>query len=163
MAPHRPLHANGSFIRWRGRPFTWKPDVICICFRDRAGGGGDDDFLVMINPQIIQRSPEVEARVWNERCLVLPPTFNATVVRDAVIDVQYRTVNGQVRVVQLHDELARALQHELDHDRGILVTDHLGLPELENDVMRQLEAPGHDERMQLAFDRYVYEPWVRTT
>lgn len=119
----------------------------------------NEDFEVMINPQIIARSAEKELKVWNEHCLVLPPTFVATVLRDAVVHVQYRTADGRCKVVRWKGEVARALQHELDHDRGILVTDHVGLSELENNVMRSLEQVGHEQRMQLAFDRYVYEPW----
>ena len=122
-----------------------------------------NDFQVMINPQIIARSAETKMKVWNEHCLMLPPTFVATVLRDAVVDVQYRTVDGQRRVVRWTNEPARAMQHELDHDRGILVTDHVGLSELENNVMRAVEQPGHEERMQLAFDRSVYVPWEEAT
>eukprot|EP00977_Amphora_coffeiformis_P013889 scaffold3782_cov170-Amphora_coffeaeformis.AAC.8 len=119
-----------------------------------------NDFIVMVNPKIIRRSPEIEARVWNERCLVLPPNFVATVLRDAVVDVQYQTAqddDGAVHVMRLTGETARAMQHELDHDRGILVTDHVGLSDLPDAVMRQIEQAGHDERMGRAFDRYVYE------
>ena len=122
----------------------------------------DDDFIVMINPKIIRRSPEIEARVWDEHCLVLPPNFVATVVRDATVDVQYRTAEDDknddaIHVMRLTGEKARAMQHELDHDRGILVTDHVGLSDLPDTIMRQIEQSGHDERMMIAFDRYVYE------
>ena len=118
----------------------------------------DTDFVVMVNPKIISRSPEIDVRVWNERCLVLPPDFVATVVRDAVVDVQYRTADegSSVHVLHLTGEPARAIQHELDHDRGILMTDHMGLSDMDM-VMRQIEQAGHDERMALAFDRQVYE------
>jgi hypothetical protein len=37
--------------------------------------------------------------------------------------------------------------------------DHIGLEEMENDVMRQMEASGHDSRMLLAYARQV-EPVV---
>ena len=43
----------------------------------------------------------------------------------------------------------------LDHDRGILVLDHIGLEEMENDVMRDIEAEGHNSRMLLAYARDV--------
>lgn len=98
----------------------------------------------------------MELRVWKERCLVLPPTFIATVLRDAWIVVEYQDYQtGDWRRVRLTGETARAAQHELDHDRGILVTDHVGLDELENDIMRSLEQSGHAERMQMAFERYL--------
>ena len=111
----------------------------------------------MVNPRIVARSPETQLRVWNERCLVLPPTFVATVLRDASVTVEYYSVKGKLSKMTLRGELARAVQHELDHDRGILVTDHVGLEELESDTMRYLEREGHSVRMQLAFERRVEE------
>lgn len=122
---------------------------------------------VLINPRIVRRSPEIQGRIWKERCLVLPPTFNATVVRDDWIEVEYdsswqqqdsrrqrqRRLADRPKTMRLYGEASRCLQHELDHDRGILVTDHVGLDELESDIMRAIERPGHDERMQRAYER----------
>jgi peptide deformylase len=73
--------------------------------------------MFVINPRITARSSELEMKVWNEECLVLPPTFRATVLRDAIVKVQYENLVGETLEIQLTDELARALQHELDHDR----------------------------------------------
>jgi peptide deformylase len=111
--------------------------------------------VVLINPVIVRRSPEAECKVWTETCLVLPPTFRATVLRDAWVDVAYQTVEdgSQRRVVRLYGETARAAQHELDHDRGILTLDHVDLEEMENDVMRSIERDGHDDRQRLAYSR----------
>ena len=112
-------------------------------------------FVVWINPVIVGRSPEVDMKIWTEYCLVLPPTFRATVARDAWVDVEYSTVhNGKERrVMRVYGETARAAQHELDHDRGILTLDHIDLDEMENDVMRSIERDGHAERQRLAFAR----------
>ena len=99
-------------------------------------------------------------RVWNEFCLVLPPTFRATVLRDAWVDVQYRDLGGLLHQTRLYEEEARAVQHEMDHDRGILILDHVGLDEMENDVMRSLEAEGHEQRMIKAYSRAVGSPLV---
>lgn len=86
-------------------------------------GVSSSSSLTMINPHITQRSPETQMKVWLEHCLVLPPTFRATVLRDAWVDVNYQDLNGgKWRRVRLKGEAARALQHEYDHDRGILVT-----------------------------------------
>jgi peptide deformylase len=112
------------------------------------------DGVVWINPVIVRRSPETEMKVWTEFCLVLPPNFRATVVRDAWVDVAYHSVEGGARrVIRLHGETARAAQHELDHDRGILTLDHIGLEEMENDVMRSIERDGHEDRQRMAFSR----------
>jgi peptide deformylase len=118
-------------------------------------GERSNSYLTMINPRITDRSPETEMRVWRENCLVLPPTFQATVLRDAWVDVAYQDWKGSAWfTVRLRGEAARAAQHEMDHDRGILVTDHVSLDELENDLMRSIEGPGHELRMALAYTRY---------
>jgi peptide deformylase len=116
--------------------------------------------LTLINPRIVQRSPESDVRVWREECLVLPPSFRATILRDAWIDVEYQDVEGMWQQIRLEGERSRALQHELDHDRGILITDHVSLDELESDVMRQIESSGHMDRQRLAYERYVSSSMV---
>jgi peptide deformylase len=113
------------------------------------------DGIVLINPQIIARSPEEQMTVWIEECLVLPPKFRATVLRDAWVDVQFYSIHGgPPQTMRLRGEQSRCIQHELDHDRGILITDHIGLEEMEND-MRKIESEGHDQRMKLAYSRYI--------
>ena len=112
----------------------------------------------LINPIIVERSPESEMQVWSEQCLVLPPTFEATVLRDAWVHVQYYTPEGRLETMRLKGEPARCLQHEMDHDRGILTLDHVGLEEMENDIMRQIESLGHQQRQLLAYDRYLADP-----
>jgi len=109
--------------------------------------------VTMINPIITERSPETEMRVWTEYCLVLPPTFRATVLRDALVVVQYLDVQGMPQKIRFTGEAARAVQHELDHDRGILTLDHVGMEDLENDVMRKIERQGHDDRQESAYQR----------
>ncbi|MGK3749016.1 MAG: peptide deformylase [Bacillariaceae sp.] len=147
-----------------------------------TGTGNNDDELVFINPRIVDRSPESNMNVWTEECLVLPPTFRATVLRDDWIDIEYdflyefrrsssSVITGEEVMTpttqgrggtssssmpmkrRFFGEQSRCLQHELDHDRGILITDHVGLEELENDMMRQIETDGHTQRMALAYSR----------
>jgi peptide deformylase len=113
--------------------------------------------MAMVNPRIIRRSDERDMRVWQEQCLVLPPTFCATVLRDAWIDVEYNDWKGAVHKKRLRGELARAAQHELDHDRGILVLDHVDMNEMENAKMRAIEQNGHELRMALAYSRTIDE------
>ena len=115
------------------------------------------DSLVMVNPRIVERSPEAEMKVWNERCLVLPPSFAATVLRDAWVEVAYQDPpTGAWRSIRLAGEAARAFQHEYDHDRGILITDHVSFEEMDSDLMASIEADGHAERMHEAYERVVY-------
>jgi peptide deformylase len=109
--------------------------------------------LLLLNPLIIQRSPESKMKLWTEYCLVLPPTFRATLLRDMWIVVEYYDLDGHRRVHRFDGEAARALQHEMDHDRGILTLDHIDLNEMENDTMREIEREGHYKRQNLAFTR----------
>lgn len=118
----------------------------------------DQGGLFLVNPRIIDRSSEIDMKVWKEECLVLPSSFRATVLRDAKVLVQYENLEGDTKLIALQGEQARCLQHELDHDRGILITDHVSLDDLENDVMRNIEANGHDERQVLAYSRFIDDP-----
>ena len=125
--------------------------------------------LVLVNPRIIGRSDERDMNVWTEECLVLPPTFRATLLRDDWIDVEYddvlgygsrsneggKTRSSRKTVIRLEGEQSRCFQHEYDHDRGILITDHVSFDELENDVMRRIERPGHSQRMAMAYSRSI--------
>ncbi|OEU10192.1 peptide deformylase, partial [Fragilariopsis cylindrus CCMP1102] len=92
--------------------------------------GNNNNELVFINPRIVNRSIETNMNVWTEECLVLPPTFRATVLRDDWIDIEYdfsyefRTSSSLMPMKRrFFGEQSRCLQHELDHDRGILITD----------------------------------------
>ncbi len=137
-----------------------------MVFLSASGRNAD---IVLINPRIVARSPESSMKVWTEECLVLPPTFRATVLRDDWIDVEYdffyeyrpstkeliSSAGSQSPMKRrFFREQSRCLQHELDHDRGILITDHVGLDELENDLMRRIETVGHDRRQTLAYARH---------
>ena len=69
--------------------------------------------LMMINPRIVQRSPEADMLCWEEQCLVLPPSFTNTLLRDQWVDVQYWTDKGELKETRLKGELARCAQHEM--------------------------------------------------
>ena len=110
--------------------------------------------VVLINPRIIERSPEVEMSVWEERCLVMPPDFVATVLRDKDILVEAEDVSGRTRRIKLSGELARACQHEMDHSNGILIVDHVDITEIPS-YMRPIEDADHEARQIVAFSRTI--------
>lgn len=143
-------------------------DVSMIFLQSKAkksfsSDAADQGGLFLVNPRIISRSSEMDMKVWIEECLVLPPTFRATVLRDAVVQVEYEDLAGNTRQIQLTDELSRAFQHELDHDRGVLIVDHVGLDELESDDMKRIEAKDHSKRQAMAFSRFVSEETTTTS
>ena len=42
-----------------------------------------------------------------------------------------------------------------DHDKGILTLDHISFEEMESEIVRQIEQPGHKSRMAIAYSRSV--------
>ncbi|KAG7339292.1 peptide deformylase [Nitzschia inconspicua] len=143
------------------------PEATTLSTRTRKRSNTlSQDGVILVNPYITERSSEADMRVWVEGCLVLPPSFRATVLRDDWIDVQYHDVEGRIHTQRFLGEASRCLQHEMDHDRGILLTDHVGLEELplrmqewkEGPNMMEIEAPGHRQRMEEAYDRYIDAP-----
>ena len=135
------------------------------------------DGIFLVNPRIIYRSPESEMLVWTEECLVLPPQFKATLLRDAEVTIEYETLtmcsngkvvvdgccDGETKQITLRGELARCAQHEMDHDRGVLIVDHVGLDELLSIkgemLMANVENSDglHENRMKRAYTRNVYD------
>lgn len=77
---------------------------------------------VFINPEIIRTSPDLV--VYEEGCLSLPGVF-AEVVRPEQISIQALDRRGKSFVLDAAGFLARVIQHEYDHLRGILFVDHL--------------------------------------
>ncbi len=78
--------------------------------------------IVLINPEIMEESGE--EWLFNEGCLSIPEV-RENILRKPRIRLRYydRELNG-------HDEYfegipARVIQHEVDHLKGVLFTDHL--------------------------------------
>ena len=123
--------------------------------------------IFLVNPRIIKRSKESAMLVWTEECLVLPPEFRATLLRDESVTIEYETLDGKAcgvtKQIRLEGELARCAQHEMDHNCGVLIVDHVGLDELltvdGNDFMASIENSDgmHQARMQRAYSRDVVE------
>ena len=124
--------------------------------------------IVLINPRIVARSPETEMQVWTEECLVLPPKFRATLLRDRKVTIEYESLesidgipyfaDGMTKQITLEGELARCVQHEMDHSRGILITDHVALSEMMPAMASIENSDGrHELRTQQAYSRYISE------
>jgi len=151
--------SNDNFLKW--------PPIINNNQQSQQVNG-----MFLVNPRIIHRSPESEMLVWTEQCLVLPPEFRATLLRDAEVTIEYESLEmdigfsgsfGATKQITLRGELARCAQHEMDHDRGTLIVDHVPLDELlsvgGNPFMAEIEnANGlHPTRMQRAYSREISE------
>ena len=105
--------------------------------------------------------------VWTEQCLVLPPEFRATLLRDAEVTVEFESLDGITKHIKLKGEYARCVQHEMDHDRGVLIVDHVSLDELlvidGKKFMADIENSDglHSRRMQQAYSRELSESSLR--
>lgn len=130
--------------------------LIYLDFPSKRLEGG----LYLVNPRIVSRSPEQKSLVWIENCLVFPPDFSATVLRDAAVTVEAYDLDGRLMKYNFRGEEARTFQHEFDHDCGILITDHITFDEMMSDDMREIEKNGHEERQTQAYGRII-EPSLK--
>ncbi len=80
-------------------------------------------LLVLINPRVGESGGEESAE---EGCLSLPG-IKVEVKRAKKIKVRGRDEEGREVEIEAEGLLARAIQHEIDHLNGILITDRISL------------------------------------
>ncbi|MBR5479617.1 MAG: peptide deformylase [Clostridia bacterium] len=80
---------------------------------------GDDGFLELINPEIIETDGE---QIEAEGCLSVPGIYG-TVSRPAYVKVRAQDRFGEFFEVEGEELAARAFCHEIDHLNGTLFTD----------------------------------------
>lgn len=80
----------------------------------------DGKTYILINPKIISHSWKKE--VCEEGCLSFPGKF-IPLKRSQKVKVKAKNRNGEEFILKANGLLARALQHEIDHLRGILFID----------------------------------------
>jgi len=82
---------------------------------------GCDQPLCLINPEIIEKSGEIE---YEEGCLSVP-NYYENVKRANEIKVRALNEKGVSFEIEANEMLAVCIQHEMDHLMGILFVDHL--------------------------------------
>jgi len=82
----------------------------------------NDEPRVFINPQLIATSQEQIP--YEEGCLSIPGVWG-DVIRPATITVQAVNEKGKLFRLDAEGLLARVIQHEMDHLKGVLFIDHL--------------------------------------
>ena len=80
-----------------------------------------DDLLVLVNPEIIAASGEVECE---EGCLSVPGYYDK-VYRAAQVTVRARNEHGEPFERTVEEMLAVCVQHEMDHLVGRMFVDYL--------------------------------------
>lgn len=83
---------------------------------------GGDKPRIFINPEIIQTSIDIVS--YEEGCLSIPGMY-ADLLRPEKITVQAWTDTGKPFSFDAEGFLARVIQHEMDHLKGVLFIDHL--------------------------------------
>jgi peptide deformylase len=78
--------------------------------------------IVMINPEILERSDEM--RLHEEGCLSIPD-FTAEIERPSKTRVAYIDPEGKQQEAELEGIWSTLVQHEIDHLNGVLFIDYL--------------------------------------
>lgn len=91
---------------------------------DDLGEGNFDDYI-LINPKIISNSVEKIYVEAGEGCLSVNRPVEGIVPRYARVTMEAYDIEGKKIHIRAREELAIAMQHELDHLNGILFTDHI--------------------------------------
>jgi len=91
--------------------------VIDINFEDSAA-----EPLILINPEITAFGSTLTT--YEEGCLSIPGVY-LNVVRPSTIKLKFRDEMGRPRKMNADGLLARCIQHEVDHLKGILFVDRV--------------------------------------
>lgn len=96
---------------------------VCVVdvSRNRHGKENNHGLLLMINPEITDRSG---AATMREGCMSVPD-YTGDVDRATEITVQFNEPDGTERVITASGFEAVALQHEMDHLDGVLFLDRV--------------------------------------
>jgi peptide deformylase len=89
---------------------------------DPARDEDDPAPLVMINPEILERSDEL--RSHEEGCLSIPE-YTAEIERPQRVRVRYTDLEGREQEEDFMDLWSTLVQHEVDHLNGVLFIDYL--------------------------------------
>tara|TARA_Y100001970_G_scaffold154268_1_gene188907 strand:- start:15296 stop:15901 length:606 start_codon:yes stop_codon:yes gene_type:complete len=107
--------------------------VIDINFEDSAA-----EPLILINPEITAFGSTLNS--YEEGCLSIPGIY-LNVVRPSTIKLKFRDEMGRPRKMNADGLLARCIQHEVDHLRGVLFVDRVSSKE---DLQKELKKEGYN-------------------
>ena len=107
--------------------------VIDINFEDSAA-----EPLILINPEITAFGSTLNS--YEEGCLSIPGIY-LNVVRPSTIKLKFRDEMGRPRKMNADGLLARCIQHEVDHLRGILFLDRVTSNE---ELKKELSKEGYN-------------------
>ena len=104
--------------------------VIDINFEDSAA-----EPLILINPEITAFGSTLNS--YEEGCLSIPGVY-LNVIRPSTIKLKFRDEMGRPRKMNADGLLARCIQHEVDHLKGVLFVDRVTSKEdLKKEFMKE--------------------------
>ena len=104
--------------------------VIDINFEDSAA-----EPLILINPEITAFGSTLTT--YEEGCLSIPGIY-LNVVRPSTIKLKFRDEMGRPRKMNADGLLARCIQHEVDHLKGVLFVDRVtSKEELKKELIKE--------------------------
>ena len=109
--------------------------VIDVNFEDSAA-----EPLILINPEISDYGTTLNS--YEEGCLSIPGVY-LNVVRPSTIKLKFRDEMGRPRKMKADGLLARCIQHEMDHLKGVLFVDRVSSKE---DLSKELIKEGFYEK-----------------
>lgn len=93
-----------------------------VVVRNNFDDKKDRSFITLINPEITKLEGEIEEDF--EGCLSILDTYGK-VPRYTKIRVKAQNIHGKEIRISAEGFLARVLQHEIDHTKGIVFVDHI--------------------------------------
>ena len=106
--------------------------VIDINFEDSAA-----EPLILVNPEITAFGSTLNS--YEEGCLSIPGIY-LNVIRPSTIKLKFRDEMGRPRKMNADGLLARCIQHEVDHLKGVLFVDRVTSKE---DLKKELIKEGY--------------------
>ncbi|UCD66426.1 MAG: peptide deformylase [Deltaproteobacteria bacterium] len=83
--------------------------------------GLNGKIKVMINPEILERKGTY---VDIDNCMSVNEDKETVIRRSAYVKVRYNTLENKEKILELKDDNAALVEHEIDHLNGILNIDH---------------------------------------
>jgi len=88
---------------------------------DLSVGEKSEDLIILVNPELLSQEGEI---ISEEGCLSVPG-IQEKVARSAKVVVKGIDLEGNEKIIEAEDLLARVLCHEIDHLNGKLFIDYL--------------------------------------
>lgn len=95
--------------------------VLILNIPEENGEQPIENLIEMVNPVITKKDGEI---IYQEGCLSVP-SFYEDIIRFENITVNYQDRDANTKTLEANGLLSVAIQHEIDHLKGILFIDKL--------------------------------------